>query len=232
MPRDYSAERISGWCAVACLVISALLLGNPTFSNASLPVDGITDPVIAIQAARSVKDVDYVLGESPSPDREVMRVKERIGIGFTVAYTGLFLSLSVLLSRSGAVGRILAPAAAVTSLAAGGFNVASNLAVLRLLNAHLYEITAPMIGAIRSAAFVSWAGAAITLLLLSVYCFRNPAILARLTGLLFVVTALLQLLGLREGALLVLASAPAGLALVMIAMLMLVLPRVRKVQRP
>ncbi len=219
MPReslDKRAERIAGFCAVACLAVSALLLGQPYFSNASLPVRGITDPVIAIQAARSIPDVDYVLGESPGPDREVMRMKERIGFVFIAAYTALFLTLALLLLRSGGIGRALAPAAAVCAVAAAAFNVASNLAVLRILDLHLYETTAAMINQIRSAALAAWALVAFALLLLSAYFLRSPRWLPRITGGLFLLTALMQLIGLRDGEFLVLASAPAGLALLLI----------------
>lgn len=217
MPREYSANRLSGYFAVACIAVAVLLLGNPSFSNASLPVNGITDPVIAIQTARSIKDIDYVLGESPSPDREVMRIKERIGIGFAIAYGGLLLTLSLGLLRSGGIGRVLAPAAMVTSLGAAGFNIASNLAVLRLLDVNLFGTTSAMVNSIRSPAFVAWALAALALLFLSVYFFRTPRVLARITGALFVITGLMQMYGLRDGQFLVLASAPAAVALVLIA---------------
>jgi hypothetical protein len=217
MPRAYLTERLAGVFAVLCLAISALLLGQPSFSNASLPVRGITDPVIAIQAARSVIDVDYVLGEAPSPDREVMRVKQRIGFAFIGAYTALLLTLSILLLRSGGLGRMLAPAAMVCALAAAAFNLASGLAVLRILDVPLEETTPPMINAIRSAGFTSWALAALTLLLLSVYFFRSPKLLSRSTSALFAITAFMQLYGLRDGQFLVLASVPAGLALLAIA---------------
>ena len=88
MPRD-SLVRLAGALAVLCLVIAALVVGKPSFSNASLPVRGIDDPVIAIQSARSIVDVDYVLGNAPSPDREVMRIKQRLGFAFIGAYTAI-----------------------------------------------------------------------------------------------------------------------------------------------
>ena len=217
----WTAEKTAGAFAVACLVIAILLLGKPAFSNASLPVGGITDPVIAIQAAHSTKDVDYVLGQAPSQDREVMRVKEHIGFASLVAYAALFLALSVLLLRSGAVGRIIAPAAMVLAVAAAGFGAAGNLAVVRLLDVNLFDTTGKMINAIRSAAFVYWTLDSAVRLLLSIYFFRTPKLLWRLTGVLFAITALMQLYGLRDGQFLVVASIPSGLALLLIAVMML-----------
>src|SRR5580658_4030988 len=158
MPRDslVKPERLAGTLAVLCLAIAALLLGKPSFSNASLPVRGIDDPVIAIQAARSITDVDWVLGNAPSPDREVMRIKQRIGFAFIGAYSTLLLTLALLLLRSGGLGRIAGPAAMICALATATFNVVENLAVLRILDVPLYETTGHMIRALRSASFASW----------------------------------------------------------------------------
>lgn len=232
MPRDSSlsgltAERLAGFCALLCLAISALLLGKPSFSNASLPVRGIPDPVISLQASRSIQDLDWVLGEAPSPDREVMRVKQYVGFAFIAAYTALLFSLSLLLLRSGGPGRMLAPAAMILTLATAAFNIAGNLAILRILDVHLYETTPAMIKAIRSASFASWALAALTLGLLSTYFFRSPKLLSRFTGALFVLTALMQLYGLRDGQFLVYAGIPAGAALMAIAATLL--PRSKRV---
>jgi hypothetical protein len=210
-------DRLAGIFAVLVLAVSALLLGQPSFSNASLPVRGITDPVIAIQAARNIVDIDYVVGQAPSPDREVMRFKLRIGFAFAGAYTALLLTLSLLLLQSGGVGRIIAPASIVCALSAAAFNIASNLAVLRILDVPLEETTPSMINSVRSAAFASWSLAALTLLLLSTHFFRSPKLLAKITGTLFVLAAGMQLYGLHDGQYLVLGSLPAGLALLAIA---------------
>lgn len=229
MPRAYwlrgwGARRVAGLCAVLCLAIAALLLSNPSFSNASLPVRGITDPVIALQFAKSAMDVDYVLGDAPGPDREVMRIKTRIGFAFLAAYTGLFFSLALLMSRSGGLGRGLAPAAMTCAGGAAVFNIAGSIAVLRILDVPLFETTGAMINAIRSASFAAWALAAVTLILLSVYFLRSPGWLMRSIGGLFVLTALMQLYGLRDGQFLVLAGVPAGLALIGVAITALFVP--------
>src|SRR5580692_7792024 len=190
MPRDslvklVRGERLAGALAVLCLVVAALLVGKPSFSNASLPVRGITDPVIAIQAARSITDVDWVLGNAPSPDREVMRIKQRLGFVFIGAYTALFLALALLLLRSGGLGQVAGPAAMICAVATAGFNVVENLAVLRILDVPLYETTAPMIQAIRSASFATWALAAVTLALLSVFFLHSPRLIMKCVGVLF-----------------------------------------------
>jgi hypothetical protein len=221
MPRVYSADRLAGALAVLCLAVAVLLVGKPSFSNASLPVRGVDDPVIAIQAARSLTDVDWVLGNAPSPDREVMRIKQRIGFVFIGAYTALFLTLALLLLRSGGLGRIAGPAAMICALATAAFNIAENLAILRILDVPLYQTTAPMIGAIRSASFATWALAALTLALLSTFFLRSPRMLMRATDALFLVTAAMQLYGLRDNRFLVWEGGAAALALVGVAVAML-----------
>jgi hypothetical protein len=214
-------ERLAGWLAVLCLAVAALMVGKPSFSNASLPVRGVEDPVIAIQAARSITDIDYVLGIAPSPDREVMRIKERLGFLFIGAYTALFLTLALLLLRVEGSGRIAGPAAMICALATAAFNVFGNLAVLRILDVPLYRTTAPMIGAIRSASFATWALAALTLGLLSTFFFRSPRFIMRSVGGLFLITAAMQLYGLHDNRFLVWEGGPAGLALLGVAIAML-----------
>jgi hypothetical protein len=215
-------ERCAGLLAVLCLAVAALLVGKPSFSNASLPVRGVEDPVIAIQAVRSITDVDWVLGNAPSPDREVMRIKQRLGFVFIGAYTGLFLTLASLLLEAGGLGRIAGPAAMICALATAAFNVAENLAVLRILDVPLYETTAPMIGAIRSASFASWALAGLTLVLLSALFLRSPRFTMRFVGALFIVTAAMQLYGLHDNRFLAWEGGAAGLALLGVAVAMLI----------
>jgi hypothetical protein len=221
LTRGLSRERWAGALAVLGLAVAALLVGKPSFSNASLPVRGINDPVIAIQAARSITDVDWVLGNAPSPDREVMRIKQRVGFAFIGAYTALFLALALLLLRSGGWGRIAGPAAMICALATAAFNIAENLAVLRILDVPLYETTAPMIRAIRSASFATWALAALTLALLSMLFLRSPRFIMRCVGALLLITAAMQLYGLRDNRFLVWEGGPAALALVGVAAAML-----------
>jgi hypothetical protein len=69
-------SRTVGWAALVCLVLIVMLRGAPEFSNASVPPRGIADPVVALQVARNAAEVDDILGEAPSPDREAMRIKQ------------------------------------------------------------------------------------------------------------------------------------------------------------
>src|SRR5450432_2282336 len=96
-----------GWCVVFLVVLA----GRPSFTNASLAVRGVADPVVALQMARSADDVGAVLGEAPSADREVMRVKQYVDFGLIAGYWGLALVISVKLGRG--KGLLLASAAVI-----------------------------------------------------------------------------------------------------------------------
>ncbi len=147
-----------------CLALLALLAGKPSFTNASRPQRGISDPSIALEVARSLDDVDFILGEAPSPDREVMRIKQYIDLGFIASLTGLFLALAWLLMNQGTWGRLAGPSFAMVCAAATAvFDVIEKRAILRLLDVSLIQTTPAMINAIRSASAATWALAALTL---------------------------------------------------------------------
>ena len=149
-----------------------LLLGRPSFTNASRPRFG--DPMLALQFARDVQDVDWILGDAPSPDREVMRVKQYVDFGFIACYTALTLGLSLLSIRKGGWRRITGIAAGICGLAAGVFDIFENRAILNLLDVPLRATTPVMIQAIRGPATAKWILAGITVVLLAASFIRTP----------------------------------------------------------
>jgi len=208
---DPKLERVAGALAVLCLAMLALLTGKPSFTNASRPQRGVSDPSIALEVARSLDDVDFILGEAPSPDREVMRIKQYIELGFIASLTGLFLTLAWRLTRQGTWGRVAGPAAMVCALAMTVFDVIEKRAILRVLDVPLLQTTAAMINGIRSASAATWALAALTLALLSGLYSRS------LVGALLLVTAGMELYGLHDNRFLMWQVYPALAALVGIA---------------
>src|SRR5258708_25627818 len=92
-------ERLAQILAALCLVIAAVMAGKPSFTNASQPVRGITDPGIALQTARNVEEVDDILSDAPSADREVMRLKQYIDFAFIATYAALSLVIAWALRR-------------------------------------------------------------------------------------------------------------------------------------
>jgi len=159
---------------LAMLTIAAfiLLMGHPSFTNASKPRFG--DPMLGLQFARDVQDIDWILGDAPSPDREVMRVKQYADFGFITCYTALFLALSSLAIRKGGWRKAAGIAAGICGLAAALFDVLENRAILNLLNVPLRATTPAMIQAIRGPSTAKWILAGVTLVLLASSFIKVP----------------------------------------------------------
>src|SRR5436190_18425671 len=120
MPRVYSVNTLQRWIllfAMLTVAMFVLLLGRPSFTNASKPRFG--DPMLALQFARDVQDVDWILGDAPSPDREVMRVKQYADFAFIASYVGLALALAALAGRKVGWRRVAGIAGGICGLAAG-----------------------------------------------------------------------------------------------------------------
>ncbi|MEP6962405.1 MAG: hypothetical protein ABI995_10005, partial [Acidobacteriota bacterium] len=60
--------------AILSLTTLALLFGPPHFSTASQP-QRYSDPQLEIQTVHDIEDLRLTLGDSPSQDREAMRLK-------------------------------------------------------------------------------------------------------------------------------------------------------------
>ncbi len=175
MPRVFwvnSQHRVVVLLAMLTIAAFILLLGQPYFTNASKPRFG--DPMLAIQFARDAQDIDWILGDAPSPDREVMRVKQYVDFGFIACYTALFLALSALAIRKGGWKQITGIAAGICGVAAGVFDVLENRAILNILDVPLRATTPAMIQAIRGPSTAKWILAGVTVVLLAVSLIRIP----------------------------------------------------------
>jgi hypothetical protein len=161
-----TAERLAQILAVLCLVIVAVMAGKPSFTNASQPVRGIGDPAIALETARSLEEIDDILSEAPSADREVMRLKQYIDFAFIATYAALSVVIAWALRRR---SRWIAVGLAATTLAAAVFDVLENVAILHLLPLQLSQTTAAAIQAIRTAGFVKWSLVSFAMVLLSLF---------------------------------------------------------------
>src|SRR5262249_38560975 len=81
--------------------------------------------------ARDVDDVGLIVGEAPSPDREVMRIKLYIDFAFIAAYSSLFVVLGLLAARGPAAWhKVAGMAATMLGPAAGLFDILENRAIL------------------------------------------------------------------------------------------------------
>jgi hypothetical protein len=164
-------ERASIALAFLCVIWLVLLNGKPAFTNASRP-QRISDPQLALQFARNIGEVDAILGDSPSPDREVMRLKQFLDFGFIPTYAGFLCCISVFAFRQGGWARLCGIAATICILATAGFDVAENIGILRLLDVPLFRTTPAMINAIRQPSAAKWILAAASYFLAGLWLLR------------------------------------------------------------
>jgi hypothetical protein len=217
-------KRSTGLLALWCIAMLVLMFVRPNFSNASKPQNGISDPVLSLQMAHSVIDVDAVLGDAPSLDREVMRTKQYEDFGFIAGYAGLYLGLSLLLINAHPRFRILAIIGAIAGIGAAVFDVWENFAILRIVDLRLAETTQPMIDALHRDALIKWGLGFIALGLLSTYFLRDRRWTARIVGGIDAAAALLGLVSLMSHTLLVPAAGLIGLGLIGAAIVLLLIP--------
>ena len=208
--RDFSysrsvLERWIGIVAVLNLAMIAILSGRPSFSNASRPIRGITNPVLAIEVARNIAEVDAILGDAPSPDREAMRLKQYADFGFISAYGTLFVLMGLFLMRQ---GRAIAIAAATMGVAAALLDVVENIGTLRLVNTDLAHTTQGMIDAVRYPSLTKWALAALATGILAILLFQLNRVGPRIVSVLNLAAAALVLYGLYDNVFLGWAGAP------------------------
>ena len=185
-------ERFIGVAAVLNIAMIALIIfGRPHFSNASRPVRGIPDPVLAMEVVRNVSELDAILSDAPSPDREAMRIKQYADFGFIACYAILFVLIGLLVRP-----RPVALFAAALGVLAAVFDVIENVGILRILDVDLNHTTQAMIDAVRIPSLIKWALASLTIGILGVLLMRTRRLGLRIVGALDLIAALLGLLGL------------------------------------
>jgi len=197
--------RLTGLLALLCVGLIAILNGKPYFTNASRPPRRIASPLVAMEVVHNVDEVDAILGDAPSPDREAMRIKQYADFVFIACYAGLFLTLSAM-----AANRWVA----LCGLAAAGFDVLENIAILRILDLPLSQTTQSMIDSIRHAGLAKWTLAFAALALLSPFFLKSRRWTMRIVGVLIALAAAVGFYGLYDNAFLVWAGIPmaAGIA--------------------
>lgn len=219
-------QRWAGILAVLNLAMIAILAGRPGFSNSSRPVRGISNPVLAIEVARNVAEVDAILSDSPSPDREAMRIKQYADFGFIGAYSALFVAMGLLLMPQ---GRAVALSAAALGVIAAIFDVIENLGILRIVNTDLAHTTQTMVDAVRYPSLVKWALASLAMGMLGMLFLRAGGVGPRIVGVLDLAAAALGIYGLYDNVSLEWSGIPTLGGFIALAILY-IRPRRRKVR--
>jgi hypothetical protein len=147
-------QRIAWALAAWCIVFLVVLAGRPSFTNASLPVRGIADPVVALQMARNADEVEAIMGEAPSADREVMRVKQYVDFPLIAGYLALALLIAGALVRTR--HRRLALVMGGVAVLAALTDILENLGTLRVVNLTLGQLTPVTLDALHLASITRW----------------------------------------------------------------------------
>ena len=194
-------QRIARALAAWCLVFLAVLAGRPSFTNASLPVRGVADPVVALQMARNAAEVEAILGEAPSADREVMRVKQYIDFALIGGYLALTLLIAVALMRM----RYRRTAILIGGLAilAAIHDLRENLITLRIVNLNLSQLPPYILDVLRLMSTTKWILLAVAIALLSAITVTRKQWYLRAAGILGFMGAALTIAGLFYNSILV-----------------------------
>jgi hypothetical protein len=173
-----SLERTALVLAVLCLALVVLLEGRPYFTTSSFPPRGIMDPHVAMQMVRSVTEIDAILGETPSPDREVMRMKQYIDFAFIASYAALLGVITWTLIRRTRWAWLIAIFGAFAVL----HDVMENIDILRLVDTPLSAVTPAMISHLHLMSVVKWGSASLTIATLGVFTLHSPRWYMKLIG--------------------------------------------------
>ncbi len=199
--------------AAACVALLIILNGKPSFTSASRPQRGIANPVLALQMARDVGEVDAVLSDAPSADREAMRIKQYLDFAFIPCYVALYFALArIFNTRSATI-------AAICGAIAGIADVIENVGILRVVDTPLARTTQAMVDAIRIPSLIKWALTWVAIAIFAWLFLHSAGWLRRSIGALDAIAAGLGFIGLFANAVLVWAGIPMFLGLIGLAFL-------------
>ncbi len=203
-------ERAALALAALCLVFVFVLNGRPYFTTSSFPPRGIMDPHIAVQMVRSVRELDAILGDAPSADREVLRVKQYVDFAYIASYASLLALVSIVFYRwsrwTVAIG--------IFGFIAALQDVRENLDILQLINTPLSAVTGPMISHLHLMSVIKWGAAALAIGLLGVFTLRARKWYFRLLAAVDLLAAGIILWGLVDNPMLVWAAFPLAFGMI------------------
>jgi hypothetical protein len=194
--------RLAAVMAVVVILVGAWMFFTAGFEHDDLP-RGFTSPVLAMQMARSMQEVEMIVGEPGHSDRSEMRDQQYMDFAFIAAYWLEFSLISVLLGRrSFRFAKALGLCAGLCATLAALLDVRENLAILKVLSASPTPENDPLVHAVRHAAVPKWALLFVAMILLSFVFLgrRDWRLMSGLpflgTGLLFMLTGSIGLIGL------------------------------------
>ncbi len=209
--------RICGYVALSTVLIGVCMMLAAQFQHELKP-PGFQKHVLAMEMATTKDDVTRIVGDVSDSDRFQMRGQQRLDFLFIPAYWLEFLLISWLLARrkfSGA--KYLGCAAGLCATLAAWFDLQEDWAILHVLEFPLAQTTDAMVAAISYYATRKWLLLFVAMGLLSfVFLSRRNLVNVRrlvflLPGALFLITAVIGLIGLFRGPMLELYALPMSL---------------------
>jgi hypothetical protein len=224
----------TGIAAVLVIVVAVWMaiasLGFEPVGDAGLP-GGFHGRVLALEFVSSVGDAQKVLGPDVSRNTEVMRKVISIDFVWIACYAALFVLIGVMLSRRNCPwARYLALVAIVSGLAAAAFDVKENTKILELLSST--AVTQEQLNAVRDATLTKWTLSFVSMAVLAIAFMDLANKVAFWISTLFILTAMVGLLGLLNHRLLSLISIPLVIGLVLLSVTAFKWPEKLKEQRP
>lgn len=175
------------------IVVIGVMLGPPKFTNSVTVPRNIGSPVLALEVANNVEEIDMILGAKPSADRVTMRLKTLQDFAFLTGYGLTFVILSLVLRKQNA---LWGSVAMVFAVAAPVLDVVENIQILRVCDAPLALTTQSMIDAMRYASYAKWACAFLAIGILTKVYFAERTRLATVLGWLYLAVAVTGFCGL------------------------------------
>lgn len=157
--------------------------------------NGFRGHVAALEFARTVTDVNAIVGDMGNPNRDVMRRQLNRDYIFIALYLVLYLLLAVALSRAMSFAPLLTVITVVAAVCTAGFDVLENVRALKVLDLPLASLDGAHVAGILDASVIKWTFSFVTIALLSL-AFRHGDGLSKLLRALFLLTALAGLVGL------------------------------------
>lgn len=203
----------SAFSLLALAVVGFLQFGEPRFRGPA-NIRGMQSPVVALEFARGPGEVIQILGGLPSENRETMIVKTHLDFVFIAAYTLVFLTVSAILVSRGGWRLWAGAAAAVLAAATGILDVVENLRILEIVDTPPQMLTEAITEALNTAAMWKWTCAFVAIGLQSTLFLLAAEWRVRVVGIVFLLCAVMGMVGLRVNSLFELSQLPmlAGLA--------------------
>ena len=187
--------RRTGLVAFLVIGIAIWMMASFKYEPRDLP-HGFRSPVLAIELARNTAEVRQIAGDLSDSSREAIRANIKADFVFIASYWSLLVLMSGLLGRGSGVrytwGAVIA---AVCVTAGAAFDVAENLHILTLLDVQLRDTSAQMVEAVRSSSLAKWALIFIANGILSQLFVAGRSWIT-FVGALFLLSAMLGLIGL------------------------------------